>query len=60
VTEWFAGANWNWTISPTAALMSFGEYANVPFAFPTFTTWTVTAPVGIPDMAEVGDAAVSL
>jgi len=38
VTVWFAGANWNWTISPTAATMLFGENARVPFADPTFTT----------------------
>jgi len=42
VTVWFTGANWNCTISPTAALMLFGEYASVPFADPTFTTCTVT------------------
>jgi hypothetical protein len=44
---WFAGANWNCTISPTAAVTEFGEYARVPFAFPTLTTWTVT-PVAKP------------
>jgi len=38
VTVWFAGANWNCTISPTAATMLFGEYTRVAFAFPTFTT----------------------
>ena len=38
---WFAGANWNWTMSPTAAVTESGEYARVPFAFPTLTTWTV-------------------
>lgn len=25
VTEWFCGMNWNCTMSPTAAMMLFGE-----------------------------------
>jgi hypothetical protein len=41
VTVWLLGANWNWTMSPTAATRLLGSYARVPFAFPTFTTWTV-------------------
>ena len=28
-------------MSPTAAVIESGEYASVPFAFPTLTTWTV-------------------
>ena len=30
-------------MSPTAAAIELGEYARVPFAFPTLTTWTVVA-----------------
>lgn len=48
VTVWFAGANWNWTISPTAATTLFGEYARVPFALPTFTTCTVMSARALP------------
>jgi len=48
VTVWFAGANWNCTISPTAAVIEFGEYSRVPFAFPTLTTWTVVAARALP------------
>lgn len=39
------GANWNWIMSPTAALILFGRKARVPFAAPTWTTWTVTPAV---------------
>ena len=39
-------------MSPTAAVTLFGEYARVPFAFPTFTTWTLTVPVDVEDEAE--------
>lgn len=55
-TEWLFGANWNWIISPTAALMSFGANARVPFAPPTLTTWTVTpdaVPLALADPAPV-------
>lgn len=44
VTVWFAGANWNWTMSPLAATRLLGKYARVPFAEPTRTTCTVTEP----------------
>ena len=43
VTVWFAGANWNWTMSPTPATRLFGVYERVPFELPTCTTWTVTS-----------------
>ena len=36
-------------MSPTAAVILLGEYARVPFEFPTFTTCTVTAPVDFVD-----------
>lgn len=42
VTVWLLGANWNCTMSPTAALMLLGKKARVPLAAPTWTTWTVT------------------
>jgi len=44
VTVWFFGANWNCTMSPTAAVILLGEYLStaVPFeAPPTLTTCTV-------------------
>lgn len=40
-------------MSPTAATTLLGEYAKVPLAFPTVTTWTMTplaAVSGISDM----------
>jgi len=52
VTVWLTGANWNCTMSPTAAVMLLGEYASVPFALPTLTTWTVT-PLAVEAAAEV-------
>jgi hypothetical protein len=58
VTVWFSGANWNWTISPTAATTEFGVYSNVPFGFPTLTTCTVMLPEDVDDAAEeVAEAA---
>jgi hypothetical protein len=57
-TEWFFGVNWNWTMSPTAALMSLGENSRDPFIPPTRTTWTVTIPDGVP--VEAADAAVDV
>lgn len=48
VTVWLFGANWNWTISPTAALTSFGANTKDPFADPTLTTCTVVIPVADP------------
>jgi len=41
VTVWLPPANWNCTMSPTAAVTLLGEYAMVPFELPTLTTWTV-------------------
>jgi len=43
VTVWLAGLNWNWTMSPTAATMLFGEYSLVPLLPPTVTTWMTCA-----------------
>jgi hypothetical protein len=43
-------------MSPTAATTLLGEYANVPFALPTLTTWTVTL-LAVEAAAEVVDAA---
>jgi hypothetical protein len=47
-TEWFFGANWNCTISPTAAFISLGAKVRDPFIPPTRTTWTVTIPDALP------------
>jgi hypothetical protein len=52
VTVWLLGANWNWTMSPTFALMLLGLYAKVPFALPTFTACTTIWPVEVPVPVE--------
>jgi hypothetical protein len=51
VTVWLAGANWNCTISPLAAVIESGENVRVLFAFPTLTTWTVVAAARLLDCA---------
>lgn len=41
VTVWLPAANWNCTMSPTAALTLLGEYVRAPDEEPTVTTCTV-------------------
>lgn len=44
VTVWLFGANWNCTISPTAAVTWLGENVSVLLAPPTLTTQTLVDP----------------
>lgn len=55
-TEWFIGENWNCTMSPTAAVISFGENVREPLAPPTRTTCILTIPEGVVPVAPASAA----
>lgn len=59
-TEWFLGQNWNWTMSPTAAVKSDGVNFRFPSLSPTCTTITFTWSEFVLEGAELVEVPVGV